>query len=44
VIINGPVIIGENCILENCEIGPNVSVASGTKIINNKNKNYFKKP
>ncbi len=39
VIIHGPVIIGENCILENCEIGPNVSVASGTKIKNTKIKN-----
>lgn len=31
-----PVIIGENCILKNCEIGPNVSIASGTVIENAK--------
>lgn len=30
--IIGPVIIGENCVLKNCEIGPNVSIASGTII------------
>ncbi len=30
--ITGPTIIGENCILEDCQIGPNVSVGQGTEI------------
>lgn len=30
--IVGPVIIAENCILEHCEIGPYVTIASGTEI------------
>ncbi|MBT3419199.1 MAG: glucose-1-phosphate thymidylyltransferase [Candidatus Magasanikbacteria bacterium] len=30
--IKGPVIIGENCVLENCVIGPNVTVGRGTEI------------
>lgn len=33
-----PVVIGENCLLENCEIGPNVSISSGTEIKNAKIK------
>lgn len=28
----GPVIIGENCVLEDCVIGPNVTVGAGTTI------------
>lgn len=28
----GPVIIGENCILENCTIGPYVSLSSGSEV------------
>lgn len=27
--IEGPVIIGENCVIENCKIGPHVSIADG---------------
>lgn len=34
VIIKGPVIIGENCILENCVVGPNVTIGSGCEIKN----------
>lgn len=30
--IKGPVIIGENCILNNCQIGPYVIVGSGTEV------------
>jgi glucose-1-phosphate thymidylyltransferase len=30
--IIGPVIIGENCLLENCVIGPNVTIGSGAEI------------
>ena len=30
----GPVIIGENCVLENCEIGPNTTIGSGCEIKN----------
>src|SRR3989338_1414011 len=30
--IVGPVIIAENCILENCEVGPYVTVGQGTEI------------
>lgn len=32
VVINGPVIIGENCILENCTVGPHVTIGPGTEI------------
>ena len=32
--INGPVIIGENCVLENCEIGPNTTIGFGCEIKN----------
>ncbi len=32
--INGPVMIGENCILENCQIGPNVTIGQGTEVYN----------
>lgn len=32
VTITGPVIIGENCTLENCQIGPYVTIGSGTTI------------
>jgi glucose-1-phosphate thymidylyltransferase len=31
--IRGPVIIGENCHIENCFIGPYSSVANGVKLI-----------
>ncbi len=31
--IRGPVIIGENCVLENCFIGPYSSIADGVKLI-----------
>lgn len=31
--IRGPVIIGENCQIENCFIGPYSSIANGTKLI-----------
>ncbi|TRU34760.1 MAG: glucose-1-phosphate thymidylyltransferase [Microcystis aeruginosa Ma_MB_F_20061100_S20] len=31
--IRGPVIIGENCHIENCFIGPYSSIANGTKLI-----------
>ncbi len=34
----GPVIIAENCVLENCEIGPYVTIGSGTEIKNAKLK------
>jgi glucose-1-phosphate thymidylyltransferase len=34
VTINGPVMIGENCSLENCTIGPNVTIGSGSTIKN----------
>jgi len=34
VIIKGPVIIGENCILKNCIMGPNVTIGSGCEIKN----------
>lgn len=30
--ITGPVIIGENCILNNCSIGPYVTLGSGTEV------------
>lgn len=30
--ISGPVIIGENCILENCTVGPNVTIGSGCDV------------
>lgn len=30
--INGPVIIGENCVLENCTIGPYAAVGSGSLV------------
>ena len=36
--ILGPVIIGENCVLENCEIGPFATIGSGTEIKNAKIK------
>ena len=29
----GPVIIGENCILKNCTIGPYVSIGAGSEIV-----------
>lgn len=32
VLIRGPVVIGENCLLENCMIGPNVTIGSGSEI------------
>lgn len=32
--IIGPVIIAENCILENCNIGPNVTIGAGTEVKN----------
>ncbi len=32
VVIKGPVIIGENCLLEDCQIGPYVTVGAGTQI------------
>lgn len=32
--IVGPVIIGENCVLENCQIGPHVSIGQGTVVRN----------
>ena len=32
VTIHGPVIIGENCVLEGCVIGPNVSIGSGSTL------------
>ena len=31
-IIHGPVMIGENCVIEDCEIGPHVTVGAGTSI------------
>jgi glucose-1-phosphate thymidylyltransferase len=31
--VRGPVIIGENCLLENCFIGPYTSVADGVTLI-----------
>lgn len=34
VTLRGPVIIAENCILENCTVGPYVTVAQGTEIYN----------
>ena len=34
VLIRGPVVIGNNCILENCYIGPYTSVADNTEIRN----------
>ena len=34
VILIAPVIIGENCVLENCEIGPNTTIGSGCEIKN----------
>lgn len=33
VVIKGPVIIGENCILKNCIIGPDATIGSGCEII-----------
>ncbi len=30
--LRGPVIIGENCVLENCIVGPHVTVGPGTEI------------
>ncbi|MFA6105180.1 MAG: glucose-1-phosphate thymidylyltransferase [Patescibacteria group bacterium] len=32
--IIGPVIIGDNCFLEKCEIGPNVTIGSGSTVKN----------
>ncbi len=32
VVINGPVMIGENCSLEDCVVGPHVTVGSGSTI------------
>ena len=32
VVIKGPVIIGENCLLENCEIGSNTTIGTGCDI------------
>jgi glucose-1-phosphate thymidylyltransferase len=37
--IEGPVIIAENCILENCQIGPYVTVGAGCEIYQAKIKN-----
>lgn len=34
VVIKGPAIIGDNCVLENCTIGPYVTVGNNTKIKN----------
>lgn len=33
VVIKGPVIIGENCVLKNCTIGPDVTIGSGCEIV-----------
>ncbi|KKQ27282.1 MAG: Glucose-1-phosphate thymidyltransferase [Candidatus Magasanikbacteria bacterium GW2011_GWC2_37_14] len=30
--IQGPVMIGENCVLEDCTIGPNVTIGAGTEV------------
>lgn len=30
--ITGPVIIGDNCLLENCQIGPHVTIGNGSRI------------
>ncbi|MBT4120738.1 MAG: glucose-1-phosphate thymidylyltransferase [Candidatus Magasanikbacteria bacterium] len=30
--ITGPAIIGENCVLENCEVGPFITIGSGTEV------------
>jgi len=30
----GPVLVGENCILENCQIGPYVTIGQGTEVHN----------
>lgn len=30
----GPVIVGENCILENCSVGPNVTIGAGSELKN----------
>ncbi len=35
----GPVIIGENCVLSNCTIGPHVTIGPGTTIVNATIKN-----
>ncbi|HAZ28159.1 MAG TPA: glucose-1-phosphate thymidylyltransferase [Candidatus Magasanikbacteria bacterium] len=32
VVVHGPVIIGENCVLRNCAIGPHVTIGPGTEI------------
>lgn len=32
--LKGPVIIGDDCVLEDCKIGPNVTVGSGSKLVN----------
>lgn len=32
VVIEGPAIIGENCILQSCHIGPHVSLGSGSEV------------
>ncbi|OIO18301.1 MAG: glucose-1-phosphate thymidylyltransferase [Candidatus Magasanikbacteria bacterium CG1_02_32_51] len=34
VVLIGPIIIGENCILSNCKIGPNTTIGSGCEIKN----------
>lgn len=34
--LHGPVIVGENCVLDNCEIGPNVTIGSGVSITDTK--------
>lgn len=39
VVLCGPVVIGENCNLEDCTIGPNVAVGVGCKIIKAKLEN-----
>jgi len=39
VTMNGPVIVGENCIIENAEIGPNISLGNNSKISDCKIKN-----
>jgi glucose-1-phosphate thymidylyltransferase len=36
IIFNPPVYIGENCLLENTEIGPNVTIADGASVSNSK--------
>jgi len=39
VVIEGPVIIAENCLLENCQLGPYVTIGAGAEIRQAKIKN-----